>query len=356
MPKDQPATQTIRKQAIQWLIAKNSGTWSSADQQTLDAWLAEDKLHLQHYAQMQQLWGGMDTFKDKDFPERQAALHYQPPTNLDNIVNFPGLNQTDNTIDRQITKAQPVAQATRSSAHWLKTGFAVAASLLVVLGVQTYRQTGIEHYQTSKGEQKTIFLADGTQIALNTDSEITVDMHMFQRKVQLNRGEVLFNVSHNPLRPFEVTAGNGRIRDIGTRFDVYAQINRVDVAVLEGDVDITTRAQQSALSLTAGQAATYDANGKLNPTAMPNPQTLTAWEHGKLIFADQPLEDVLTQIARYHTVEFQIADPKLRQLKISGTFKTANLQLLLETLEAGFPIKAQIIDSQHVRLQRLSRS
>jgi transmembrane sensor len=354
MSKDQPTNQAIRKQAIQWLIAKNSGTWSSADQQSLDAWLAEDKLHLQYYTQMQQLWGGMDAFKDQDFPERQAALHYQPPSNPDNVVNFPGVAPIDNTIDRQITKPQPVVQTTRGSAHWLKTGFAVAASLLIVLGVQTYRQTGIEHYQTSKGEQKTIFLADGTRIALNTDSEVIVDMQMFQRKVQLSRGEALFNVSHNPLRPFEVMAGNGKIRDIGTRFDVYAQTNRVDVAVLEGDVNITTSDQQSAL--TAGQAATYDANGKLNPAIMPNPQTLTAWEHGKLVFADQPLADVLTQIARYHTVEFQIADPKLRELKISGTFKTANLQLLLETLEAGFSIKAQIIDSQHVRLHRLSHS
>jgi transmembrane sensor len=354
MPKDQPVSQAIRKQAIKWLVAQNSGTWSFTDQQGLDAWLAEDRLHLQNYVQMQQLWAGMDAFKDQDFPERQAALHYQPPTNPDNVVNFPGVAPTDITIDQQITKPQPVAQATRSSAHWLKTGFAVAASLLVILGAQTYRQTGIEHYQTSKGEQKTIFLADGTQIELNTDTEITVDLQLFERKVQLHRGEVLFNVSHNPLRPFDVAVGNGRIRDIGTRFDVYAQINRVDVAVLEGIVAVSTRAQQ--MELTAGQAATYDANGKLNPTAMPNPQTLTAWEHGKLIFADQPLVDVLTQIARYHTVEFQIADPKLRELKISGTFKTANLQLLLETLEAGFPIKAQIIDSQHVRLYKALRS
>ena len=354
MSKDQPAPQSIRKQAIEWLVAQNSGVWSSIDQQGLDAWLAEDRLNQQHYAQMLQLWGGMDAFKDQDFPQRQTALHYQPPTNLDNIVNFPGLNPADITMGRQITKPQSATQATRGSAHWLKTGFAVAASLLVILGAQTYRQTGVEHYQTSKGEQKTIFLADGSQIALNTDSEVTVDLLMFGRKVLLSRGEVLFNVAHNPLRPFEVTANNGKIRDIGTRFDVYAQINRVDVAVLEGEVDIATGDQQMAL--TAGQAASYDANGKLNPTAMPNPQELTAWEHGKLIFAEQPLGDVLNQIARYHTVEFQIVDPKLRELKISGTFKTANLRLLLETLEAGFPIKAQTIDSQHVRLQRVSHS
>ena len=354
MSKDQLVSQSIRKRAIEWLVAQNSGVWSATDQLALDAWLAEDRMNLQNYTQIQQLWGCMDAFKDQDFAQRQAALHYQPPTDLDNIVNFPGLNPIENTTRRQKSKPQPDVQATNGAAHWLKTGSAVAVSLLVIIGFQTYRQTGIEHYQTSKGEQKTIFLADGSQIALNTDSEVTVDLLMFGRKVLLSRGEVLFNVAHNPLRPFEVTANNGKIRDIGTRFDVYAQINRVDIAVLEGEVDIATRDRQ--MPLTAGQAASYDANGKLNPTALTNPQELTAWEHGKLIFAEQPLGDVLTQIARYHTVEFQIADPKLRELKISGTFKTANLRLLLETLEAGFPIKAQTIDSQHVRLYRASRS
>ncbi|WP_347987706.1 FecR family protein [Methylomonas sp. AM2-LC] len=356
MSKDQPATQPIRKQAIQWLIAKNSGTWSTVDQQALESWLAEDNQHMEQYRQMQLLWGSMDAFKEKDFPQRQAAMQYQPPTDLDNVVNFPGLNPSEIKVGHQVNESRPILDAPRSSTHWLKTGFAVAASILIALSIQTYRQTGIEHYQTAKGEQKTIFLADGSQIMLNTDSEITVNLALFERKVQLARGEVLLNVSHNPLRPFAVTAGNGRIRDIGTRFDVYAQNNRVDIAVLEGEVAIATHADKKGVSLTAGQAATYDADGKLNATAMPDPLMLTAWERGKLIFADQPLAEVLSQIARYHTVEFQIADPKLRDLKISGTFKTANLQLLLETLEAGFPIKAQIIDSQHVRLQRSSHS
>ena len=347
MTKESSVTQSIRKEANRWLVAKNSGTWSETDQHALDVWLAKDRLHRQYYLQMQQLWLSMDAYKDQDFPQRQAALQYHSQIHLDNVVNFPGLTDTDTIAD------QPATKTARWPTQWLKTGGAVAASLLMVLGIQTYQQTGVEHYQTEKGEQKTIFMVDGTQIVLNTDTEMKVDLQLFERKVLLSRGEALFKVSHNPLRPFEVTAGNGRIRDIGTRFDVHAQANWVDVAVLEGEVSITTRIQQAALK--AGQAATYDANGQLVYNIMPNPQVITAWEQGKLMFVDQPLVDVLTQIARYHSVEFQIDDAKLRQMKISGTFKTANLRLLLETLEAGFPINTQFIDYQHVRLQRQSR-
>lgn len=342
-----PATANIRKQAIQWLIAQNSGTWSATDQRALDEWLVADGEHQQQYLQMQKLWGHMDVYKTQDFPQRQAAQDYQPTIRSDNLVQFPGL-----TASEIVTRPYPK----RETSHWLKTGFAVAASIMLVLGIQTYRQTGIEHYRTAKGEQKTIFLADGSQILLNTDSELTVELQMFRRKVQLAKGEALFIVKHNPVRPFEVAAGNGMIRDIGTRFDIYTQANQVDVAVLEGEVDIVTHQEQSPVALSAGQAASYDQQGKVRPKSITNQQAITAWEQGKLIFIEQPLEDVLNQITRYHAVEFQIADPKLRSIKISGSFKTSNLQLLLETLEAGFPIKAQFLDSRHVRLLRAARS
>jgi transmembrane sensor len=347
-----PATSNIRKQAIQWLIAQNSGTWSAADQYALNEWLNADVEHQKQYRQMQQLWGSMDAFKTLDFPQRQAAHDYQPPSRQDNLIQFPGLNVPE------ITAKQPhiSSRSRREFSHWLKTGFAVAASALLIIGIQTYRQTGIKHYQTAKGEHQTVFLADGSQIVLNTDSELTVELQMFQRKVRLAKGEALFNVAHNPIRPFEVAAGNGKIRDIGTRFNVYTQVSKVDVAVLEGKVDIVTDQQHFPVVLSAGQAASFNQQGKVSSQSMSNPQAITAWEHGKLIFAEQPLEDVLRQIARYHTVEFQITDPKLRNMKVSGTFKTSNLRLFLETLEVGFPIKAQFIDSLHVRLQKVARS
>lgn len=341
------ATPSIRKQAIQWLIAQHSGTWSAAEQRALDEWLSADPEHQQHYQHIQQLWCDFDAYQQQDFPQRQAALDYQPPSNVNNLVQFPGLALPGMAIAH--------SRPQRPVSHWLTTGLAVAASIVLVLGIQTYRQSGSQHYQTAKGEQQNLVLADGSQIVLNTDSELIVDLQMLHRTVLLKHGEALFKVTHNPLRPFEVTAGAGKIRDIGTRFTVFAQAHKVDVAVLEGAVDIVTHHPQPPQPLSAGQAASFDRHGKVNAKPMPSPEVLTAWEHGKLIFNDHPLADVLSQIARYHNVEFQIADPKLRNLKISGTFKTANLQLLLETLAASFPIKVNMIDSQHVRLHRAAR-
>jgi transmembrane sensor len=254
------------------------------------------------------------------------------------------------------TPKSPVLRTSRSRSLPRPALALVASILLAIFGLQVFFGTSVERYQTLKGEQKTISLADGSQIMLNTDTELTVSQSDSQRSVQLNHGEALFSVTHDPLRPFEVFAGSGRLRDIGTRFDVYAQADRVDVAVLEGEVDMMIAHKSVSRSLTAGQSAAYDINGNLLASRLTHMQAVTAWQNGKLIFTDLSLPEALTQIARYHSVEFQIADPKLRELKISGTFKTSNLPLLLKTLEAGFPVKINVIDPQHIRLQRTSRS
>ena len=369
MSQDPPSNKSLRKQAIHWLIAQNSGDWSSAEQQVLDAWLSESIEHRQHYQQIQALWQSMDGFKDKTYPQREAAKRYRPPSPSTNVVDFAGSNRNMAIANQKpsplyssgskplpATPKSPLLRTSRSRSLPRPALALVASILLAIFGLQAFFGISVERYQTLKGEQKTINLADGSQILLNTDTELTVSQSDSQRSVQLNHGEALFSVTHDPLRPFEVIAGSGRLRDIGTRFDVYAQADRVDVAVLEGEVDMIIAHPSVSHSLKAGQFAAYDINGNLLASRLTHMQAVTAWQNGKLIFTDLPLPEALTQIARYHSVEFQIADPKLRELKISGTFKTSNLPLLLKTLEAGFPVKAYVIDPQHIRLQRTYRS
>lgn len=348
MPKP-AAPADVRRQALSWLLARHSGAWTDDAQRAFADWLAEDEAHRREYQSAQQLWDEFDTFKTADFPQRQAALAYRPVGDLANVVRFPGAAETG-----AVAPAKP-NRPVRSRA-WRQTAAAVAASVLLAVGAQTYSQTGVSRYRTAIGEQQSIFLADGSRIVLNTDTELAVDIGLLHRSVLLMRGEALFTVSHNPLRPFEVDAGSGKIRDIGTQFNVYRQPERVDVTVLEGEVDIITPTQSAKHTLTAGRSAFFNPQGAVQTQAAGNPGAATAWEQGKLVFNEQALEQVLAQIARYHAVQFDVADPKLRELKVSGTFKTANLQLLLETLEAGFPVKAQIIDTQHVRLSRAGRS
>lgn len=48
----------------------------------------------------------------------------------------------------------------------------------------------------------------------------------------------MFTVQHERLRPFTVQVNTLKIRDIGTRFNVKLHPERIDVAVLEGEVEL----------------------------------------------------------------------------------------------------------------------
>lgn len=146
-------------------------------------------------------------------------------------------------------------------------------------------------------------------------------------------------------------SGNGRIRDLGTRFDVYLGPDRVSVTVLQGRVQITTD-RSNATPLAAGQVVAYTPNGQLSSVSKADVAVLTAWREGRLVFQRQTLGEAVVQMARYHAVEFVFEDPTLATLKISGTFKTDDLRLFLDALEATYPLKATVSDGRLIRLDR----
>ncbi len=309
----------VAQQAAQWLARRHSGQWNMTDRLALEAWLNASSQHRHVYEQVSQMWRDLDAAKGALDSFRLAARQYRP---------------------------QQSAKPRRS----LPAGMGIAASLLLAFGAGYWYWIGFEsHYLTARGESKTVTLADGSSVRLNTDSELTVRFNAGHRLVELRRGEALFTVIHDAGKPFIVAAGAGEIKDIGTRFNVYRQADRVAVSVLEGSVQIT--GHDDPLTLAAGQAVAYDLQGRLLPHQPIDIAAVTAWLEGTLVFSDTPLPEVVAQLSRYHAVSFDMADPKLARIKISGSFQADNLSLMLKTLQASFPIKLTQLDGEHIRIQ-----
>jgi transmembrane sensor len=159
---------------------------------------------------------------------------------------------------------------------------------------------------------------------------------------------------HDDSRPFTVHAGAGDIRDVGTIFNVESRNGLVAVAVLEGEVSVTGDITRSpATNLVASQGISYDATGLLAPIASVQSEDVLAWRDWKLVFHDQPLGEALARLSPYYDVNFEITDPTLSNLRISGSFQIADLNLFLKTLATAFPIRAKILDAHHIKLQRV---
>lgn len=309
-PPPEP-THELKEQAIAWVVRRHSGTWSAADAQALEDWLARSAVHRQTYEQVQQLWTGLGALESRAGSDLAAA--------------------------RAGTKKN----------RWpfqLRTAAAVAlglAGVLVFLVVATngWFQEPKQFYRTAKGERQSVTLDDGSRIELNTDTALTVRYSRQGRVVQFERGEAFFTVVHDRDHPFEVLAGRGRIRDLGTQFDVLQRGSEISVAVLDGRVDVATTGSQAPRPVNAGYWLAYGTTGELRAAEPFDRDTLMAWREGKLVFRSVALKDMVEQITRYHDVSILVLDPTLKQLKVSGSFGTEDLALMLTAIETTLPVK-----------------
>jgi transmembrane sensor len=125
-------------------------------------------------------------------------------------------------------------------------------------------------------------------VTLNTDSAIRTNFNDKLRRIDLLRGEALFDVTKDAARPFVVVAGEVRVRAVGTSFTVRARDNgQVNVLVREGVVEVSRGPRGQPLRLAAGTATRVDSAGEFRatPVAVDAVDRAMAWRQGQINLA-----------------------------------------------------------------------
>ena len=195
-----------------------------------------------------------------------------------------------------------------------------------------------EQFQTKVGEQRSVLLADGSRVTLNTASKIEVRLQADHRVVQLMQGEVLFEVAHDAQRPFDVHAGKVVVRAVGTLFDIDRRATRTAVTVVEGRVAMIAADSRTGNLpvLSAGDRMVVDSAG---PGALEHNVNLaeaTAWTQHQLVFHHRPLGEVTDEFNRYNVGRIEIRSPSLREQEVTGTFRSNDVASFVAVL-AGIP-------------------
>lgn len=218
-------------------------------------------------------------------------------------------------------------------------GLAAAACAVIVLGAvlvgsmpnegQIAREPAFAAF-TAPGEQRVYALADGTRVALASDSRLGARSDAPGRAYALIAGEVFFEVTPDLDRPFTVEAGLAMVTVLGTEFSVRRRDDRLDVAVAEGRVRIER--EDVTLELTAGHAVAWTAAGP-GPVRKVSPADVAAWRRGRLVFEDAPLSDVLAEFNRWGQVRLVLEPGALDGVRLTGAFEADNPEALLVFLE-----------------------
>jgi transmembrane sensor len=251
----------------------------------------------------------------------------------------------------------PATRAAPARRRWI-AGLAVAATVVMAVlltpGTELLKDQQI--YRTRTGEQLAVELADGSNININTNSQLQVALDRDARRVVLSQGEAFFKVASDPKRPFIVEAGNAEIRALGTAFNIYLHEDVTEVTVTEGVVRVTelnaplSRPPSTAL-LYADQSLMGSAGG-LAAIEAANSSVDLAWRDGKIVADGMKLSELVLELSRYHHGKILIADPGIGQMTVSGVFRLDDPDTIIRALEQSLDIRSVALDDGSIQLLR----
>lgn len=297
----------IEADAARWVVRVDRD--GEAVRSELDAWLAGDRRRRGAYARAEAGWTRLD---------RAQALFVHAPAAPD----------------------RP-----RLSRRGVVAGLgAVAAGLTaMVIGPRVLAQ----RYGTALGEIRRVPMADGSVAAINTSSELKVDMQPRLRAVKLERGEAWFAVAKDAHRPFVVQSGPVRVRAVGTAFSVRKREGGSDVLVTEGVVEVWTEdGKTPPRRVFAGERVFAD-NGAgvlIPPEADADLARRLAWRDGQIVLDGQTLTEAAAEFNRYNDRKIEVADARLADERFVGWFRTNDPEGFAEAAAATFNGKVVLRD------------
>jgi len=202
-----------------------------------------------------------------------------------------------------------------------------------------------QRFSSAIGEQVDVDLGDGSRVLLNTNTAGVFLDRLRSREVTLEHGEALFSVVHDKLRPFQVIAGSASVRDIGTRFSIRTDLDDVNVAVLEGRVQLSLAGWSESIVLDSNQAAQVDGGRIVELAGSGQFDALVSWKDKRLQFDGTRLIDVVRELQRYRKAPIVLADSGAAEYRLTGGFSSVDPDLLLKTLPDVAPVTVRFQQS-----------
>ncbi|WP_102944072.1 FecR domain-containing protein [Stenotrophomonas sp. VV52] len=311
----------LTQAAAHWHALQRQGDVSPAQQRAFLDWLLVSPEHLREYLAISETAGALG--------EALRAM----PDDLDVLLASPvPRSADDNVVQLPVRGATATAPPQRRRRRL--PGLAAAAALVMAVGIGTpMAWPRTSHYVAAHGQPQQIRLSDDSLVHLDADSELSVRMSLFARRVELERGQASFVVAPGR-RPFAVHAGGLKVTDIGTTFDVSLQREQARIAVSEGRVQVRGDSGRGRLlaDLWAGKVAQVDYRDQRVQILDEDAASMTAWWQGRVVFRDEPLRDVADRFNRRNTQRLRVSDDA-GMLRITGNLRADDLGSLRAFLD-----------------------
>lgn len=311
--------------AISWYLLLEAGM-TKQEEVSFNTWLSQSPKHKEIFDETCRLFGKIDSL-DKNCLEALKEENKQKSSN-------------------------------NSSFNGILSLAIVACALFLFIGVTLLSQNFFnfdslkskKNYFTAFGEKKEFNLEDGSKIFLDSNSKLEVAFYKDTREVKLKKGRVLFEVSHDKLRPFIIYSGFTRVKVLGTSFVLEYANNATKISVKSGKVQIARLEENTTKlalgrnlylkELEIGEQALLNDNWETPKFSKINTQQIGLWKEGRVEFDNTPLELAIKEFSRYSKLILIIEDKSLKTLPIMGSFDLNRLDAFIQALEMIYEVKA----------------
>lgn len=289
--------------------------------------------------------------------------HFGMPTQEEAVVDS-GWKKLEGRLGEDLGEEAPsvghAAPIKRAAPLWPR--LAVAASLLL-LGAGSawyFHSTQKPPVPTARvihklfnvrygSAQQMFVLEDGTKVWLNAGSRLMYP-DVFtgsSRDVELE-GEAFFDVAQHASMPFLVHAGKVTVKVLGTRFNLkaYREDASVTTTLISGRVQVSMdddperkiilSPHEKLILVKTGEIKSISHNAlRYQVQSLPEVSSMpqeTAWMENKLVFSDEPFDEVARLLERKYDVQIEFENEDLKAQHLSGVFEKESLKEVLDIL------------------------
>ncbi len=327
--QDGLSRQRIVEQAADWVVRLQDEDLSYEQIEQWNQWMEASAEHARAFDDVSLMW--------------QAAARLPedllPPSRLSRGEGA--------AVVQERARPSPAQPARRR--RWLRVA-AVAAVVCVGIGLGAMRlldrdgvaADAVQVYATARGELGHYVLEDRSQIDLGPGSQLRVQIGPARRQLELVAGQAYFSVARDAARPIEVRAGGLIAQALGTRFAVEQRASGVAVTVTEGHVQVNDVSPdmdgRKTVQLVAGQQTALGAGGGLSAPHAIDARDALAWMDGNVVYAGEPLGNVIADLNRYSAIPVTLGDGSLAERLVTGRWSTRDVDAWLEGMARTFSL------------------
>lgn len=215
-------------------------------------------------------------------------------------------------------------------------------------------------YVSQPGEKKSFQLPDGSKVVLNAGSKLELEdsFNTVHRNIHLE-GEAFFDVAQNASLPMVIYTAEMDVKVLGTAFNIRAYANETtnETALIRGLVEVSIKSENKKLLLHPNEKVVLTRNiSSIQPmnqttTARTTPKITgftvaplthlpedsaaveVSWIDNRLIFSDEPLEEIAKKLERWYNVKIQFGSDNIRRYRFTGNFNKENIRHVLDAMK-----------------------